>query len=915
MSIAVAVLYALASGAAPSASLHPDPGAEPGARAPQQSPAAQTQDRNPVPTATVADEIEYDLGTVEVSASRPRGSVIGDIEPEIIMDAEQLRAYGATNVIELLTALEPMTRSSRGRGEGQPVVLLNGRRTSGMQEIRSIPFEAIERTEILPEEAALAYGYSADQRVVNIVLKVAFRQGSAQVMARGPSQGGRLTHEVEGNFFSLRNGDRWNFELERQHSTSLFESERDILRLPGSTPYDRIGNITGLTPGAEIDAGLSGLTGSTVTTAAAPTGVVTPTLADFVAGAGQPRTGDLGAYRTLLPRETTTSMTGSVARDLNDVTQGVISFSLEDSQSRSFLGLPELSVVVPGASPWSPFAGDVRLHRYLDGPMLRHNEGLDLNLGLMLDGYMGDWRWTFNGAYQRNESESTTDRGYDVSAWQAAVAAGLANPFADLPVSGLTALRDTSRSVSSTGSLEMVLTGRPWSLPAGEVQTTFKVGADSRALDSESLRSGVAAASDLSRQRGYGTVNLAVPIARRDQETLSALGDLSLNFNAGYESLSDFGGLSTFGFGLNWSPIERLSFIASYTHEQGAPSMSQLNAPLVATPLTPVYDFATGQTVFVTRLTGGNLALESDTREVVKLGVNFQPFQDQDLRFSSNYTWSRTEDEIASFPTLTPALEAALPGRFTRDGSGVLTAIDARPLNYAWAERQDIRTGFNFSRAFGTPTAPQPGARPEGRPGGPGAGGPRGPMAGGPGGPGGPGGFRSGGRGGGQQMQPGQGRFNLSVYHTYRIQDQILIRDGLPLIDQLDGGSTSARGTSRNELQVQAGVFRNGFGAFMNANWREGSSISGGSTGAGLEFGDQTTVNLNMFVDLNARESWVERWPLLKGARISLGVENLFDSRVDVRAAGGGDLPLNYQPDYLDPQGRVIRFNLRKILF
>ena len=57
----------------------------------------------------------------------------------------------------------------------------------------------------------------------------------------------------------------------------------------------------------------------------------------------------------------------------------------------------------------------------------------------------------------------------------------------------------------------------------------------------------------------------------------------------------------------------------------------------------------------------------------------------------------------------------------------------------------------------------------------------------------------------------------------------------------------------------------------------------------------------------------VEKFPILKGARINLGVENLFDSRVDVTSAG--DLPLNYQPDYLDPRGRVVQFTVRKLLF
>jgi outer membrane receptor protein involved in Fe transport len=108
-------------------------------------------------------------------------------------------------------------------------------------------------------------------------------------------------------------------------------------------------------------------------------------------------------------------------------------------------------------------------------------------------------------------------------------------------------------------------------------------------------------------------------------------------------------------------------------------------------------------------------------------------------------------------------------------------------------------------------------------------------------------------------------------------------------------------------------VFRNGFGAFMNANWRDATRIEGG-TGPDLQFSDLATVNLNVFVDLNSRESWVARFPWLKGARLNLGVQNLFDERLEVTSSAG-DAPLNYQADYLDPQGRVVSLTFRKILF
>ena len=67
-------------------------------------------------------------------------------------------------------------------------------------------------------------------------------------------------------------------------------------------------------------------------------------------------------------------------------------------------------------------------------------------------------------------------------------------------------------------------------------------------------------------------------------------------------------------------------------------------------------------------------------------------------------------------------------------------------------------------------------------------------------------------------------------------------------------------------------------------------------------------------VEYGSRTSLVERFPFLKGSRLGFGVTNLFDSRTEVTSSDGAT-PINYQADYLDPQGRVFRVNLRKILF
>jgi len=791
----------------------PDQQAQPTAR-PQQQPAAQRPAGEPEPV---------DLGVINVTGQRLRGSADTDIPPDVTLSGEQIQAYGASSIAELLTYLEPLTRSSQGRAGGQPVILVNGRRISGFREIAGLPPEAIERTEILPEEVALRYGYSADQRVVNFVLKQDFRSASSQVTAGGPTEGGRSNVQLDGGMVTIDRANRWNVDVELQRQTALYETERDVVRTP---PADSIA-------------------------------------------------------RTLLPDTSRAQVRGAFKRDLDQNTQGTLSYSLESTESQSFLGLT-------GAAPNSPARG-------------RSSESLNGQLGVLLDGYWGDdWRWNTNLNYTRVESDTQTDQ-----------LGGLAP--------------DVTNSISQTLGAELVLNGDVYELPAGDVSTTFRFSADQVSLDSRSTRLGVTTERDQSRETVAGSGNFNIPIARRDREVLSSLGNLSLNANLGWRELSDFGSLRSLGLSTNWSPIEPLSLIASWTNEQGAPSVSQLNDPILFTPNVPVFDPRTGQTVAVTQITGGNPNLDADERNVWKLGFNLRPLENQDLQFSSTWTRERVENAFSSFPTITASLEQALPGRFVRDGGGNLVSIDTRPLNFERTERQDIRTGFNFSRAFGTPT-PQPQGQGQGQgqgggfrggpvimmgPG-PGGGGGGGGQAG-PGGGGGPQ-FRMGGGGRGGGMQPGQGRFNISLYHTYRIQDEVLIAQGLPVFDQLEGQTVSGRtGQPGHEVQLQGGVFRNGFGSFVQANWNAATRIEGG-TGPDLRFSPRTVVNLNLFADLNQRKQLIEDYPWLRGTRISLQIRNLFDEDIRVTSSAGAT-PVNYQSDFLDPTGRAVQIQIRKILF
>jgi hypothetical protein len=146
------------------------------------APQALAQTPQP-PQAPESDE------SVVVVAQRPFGSVSGDAIPQIVLSPADILSYGASNLDELIQSLAPETASARGRGEGGAVILLNGRRIAGFNEIGPIPTEAIMRVEIFTEDVALQYGYSADQRVVNIVLLPFFRSLNSELDAGAASQG------------------------------------------------------------------------------------------------------------------------------------------------------------------------------------------------------------------------------------------------------------------------------------------------------------------------------------------------------------------------------------------------------------------------------------------------------------------------------------------------------------------------------------------------------------------------------------------------------------------------------------------------------------------------------------------------------------------------------------------------------
>ncbi|MGH6633410.1 MAG: TonB-dependent receptor plug domain-containing protein, partial [Sphingopyxis sp.] len=204
------------------------------AEAPIGPPAAAAVAEQPAEPAAAAPETvedaydDYSDDEIVVTAPRLAGQLDTDIKAEAELDEAAIASYGVSNVSELLDALAPQTRSGRGRGGGRPIILVNGRRIGGFGEVRNLPPEAIAKVEVFPEEVALQYGYSADERVVNMVLKPNFRQVAIEGEGGIPTQGGRFQSEIQPSFLMIGENGRLNVNAGWEHKSMLLESERNL---------------------------------------------------------------------------------------------------------------------------------------------------------------------------------------------------------------------------------------------------------------------------------------------------------------------------------------------------------------------------------------------------------------------------------------------------------------------------------------------------------------------------------------------------------------------------------------------------------------------------------------------------------------------------------------------------------------
>ena len=882
---------------------------------------------------------------IVVTGTRLRGQLDVDQPPIAEFSAEDIAAFGSGSIADVLEAIAPATQSGArgGRGGGRPVFLVNGIRVSSPREFSNYPPEAIEKIEVFPEETAQRFGYSADQRVVNIILKRNFQAVTAEVEYAQPDRGGFSRNEQEATYLRIGEKGRLNFNVEFEDTSLLTEGERSLT-----------------IEGREDEA----------------------------------------FFRSLIADSMSAEATANYVRAFMDSGASLsLNGAYNHSESLSLSGL------VPGT---------------ID-PIERRSNTDTGSFGTTLSGVLGDWRSTFTADAVVADTQTEIDRrdgtGFDVA---------------------------NSRTWSFVNKATFI--GNPLELPAGEVTTTLDLGFDWKRIESSDTR----ADSDLglTRRRLNGGLNLSVPIAERGG-FLGAIGGLSANLTAGIEDLSDFGALTNWSAGLTWAPFDNLTLSATRINREVAPTLTELGSPRIDEFNVPVFDYARGNTEFVTLITGGNPNLRAETQADWKFSANYElPFW-ENTRVSVDYGINRSDDVTAT-PGFGAAFEQAFADRVQRDAAGTLLAIDRRPLTLFETRSRVLSFGINTRGEIGK--APEPREERGGPPAAAGAaagqargqnggqngvqGGamimmdpsrmeairaafcnaPEGEMPdlsqipeqfrarlmGADGNPdpekiaqvrarfcgeqasqdserfaamrtaicadppnlenlpeamqarlkneageidperlaalrarmcsadgaqgagqgagqnadrasGQPAGRGGGGRRGmfGGNPEDTRARYFLSLNHNITLENEVLLSQNGPLFDQLDGDVLSGGAIPQHTARLEGGFFKQGYGMRLSGNYigearLNGSGLPGSSD---LFYGDLATFDIRLFADLGQVLKKDDGW--LDGLRVSFRVDNVFDSRRRVEDEDGV-VPDAFQPFRIDPTGRYIGVDLRK---
>jgi len=620
---------------------------------------------------------------VEVTGSNIPRAELETALPVQVMTREDIARSGAATVAELMSMVsanvlgmnDQLTIGELGRpglssinlrgiGDGNTLVLLNGRRVANYAfdgsaiDVNSIPLAAVERVEILKDGASAIYGTDAVAGVVNFILRRNYQGVEATGYGAWPTQGGGEQYQAS---FTAGIGDlvkdRYNAfvtasyqkqrpldAIDREFSRTGYRPEAGILRLAVTTfPsnfYDVAGNLLYNPSYAAGCAPPNSLPSTEVRTPGDACGF------------------DFTAYSMIVPEVERGAVYGRAT--LQMAPQQELFAELAWSDTRTTVSRDPTDVALftnpngtiiryPAGGPFYPTAfaaangisGDLDL-LFNTAPLGGRTSRVDNSAWravLGADGVAAGWDYGASLSYSRNDQSDTMLRGFvSLRRLSDAMATGLVNPFgpsgpqgdallASTQVSGEThSAYGTTLDFLAKASREFIeLPGGPLAVAMGVEARRERLSNDFSAAVIEGDIPGIPIAFQPvtgSRNAQAAFVEAGVPFAKGFEAQLALR----------YDHYSDFGGTTNPKVAFRWQPASTVLLRASWGTGFRAPPIYDLFTPQQLTtifyyedPLRCPVTQAPEDCIVLPATTGGNPDLRPETSEQFNAGVVLEP--------------------------------------------------------------------------------------------------------------------------------------------------------------------------------------------------------------------------------------------------------------------------------------------------
>jgi iron complex outermembrane receptor protein len=621
-----------------------------------------------------------------------------------------LNAVTIPNAVGAVT-FSAQTASLRGLGGGRTLVLLNGHRIDSFAgelpsvqgvNLTAIPFQAIERVEILKDGASAVYGSDAIGGVINFITRSDYRGGEATAFYGTPTRGGG-GDQWQGSAtlgFGDLDKDRFNVFVSAQYNEqkSLDQVDRNFSRssyrpdigLFGISPNTNPGHVVG----SAIFATVNNASGTPVI--ANSPALCAPSL--FVSDEiiGNDCVFDSAATRgvNMIPNQKTWNFFGNARYRINSDWQAYLTglYSRDEvhlviqpgpvSSLFSFgaNGTTPAAITLQPTSPFYPHA--IAAEAGIDGEPLDiwyrtfdngFRDTTDTNENWeLIGGLKGAWHgfdWDGSLFYAEGTTTQRVNGGFqDYTRLLPIFNSGTVNFFGPNTPDVIALERsanfvgDAFRGTSKNYGGQVKVAGDLYEMASGALSGALGVEARK-----EEFEQTVNPALEAGNITGYPGALKST--GARDRKQWAAFGELVVpivktveaNVALRYDHYSDFGGTTNPKASLRWQPLRKLLVRASYGTGFLAPSLYQLFAPRFSGVTQsgtsdPIRCPVTGDagvdcnTQFGV-VFGGNANLKPEESEQASLGVVLEPIPG--ATFSVDYFKINLSNAI--LPGISPA--------------------------------------------------------------------------------------------------------------------------------------------------------------------------------------------------------------------------------------------------------------------